>query len=94
MNKRDDSGSKSAFFSVQCERGSGQRLERQEPMCGSFSNIFNDIFCISNPNNVKLGTALTCAHSKTLVKFEIHRTKGSRDMRLTDRHTDRHSCNL
>jgi len=23
----------------QCERGSGQRLERQNPMCASFSNI-------------------------------------------------------
>jgi len=33
--------------------------------------VFSDIFCISNPNNVKLGTALTRAHSKTLVKFEV-----------------------
>jgi len=30
--------------------------------------IFRDIFCISNPNNVKLSTALTRARSKTLVK--------------------------
>jgi len=43
-------------------------------MCASITDIFTDIFCISNPNNVKLGTALTRARSKTLVKFEIHRT--------------------
>jgi len=41
-------------------------------MCASFTDIFTDIFCISNPNNVKLGTALTCARSNTPVKFEIH----------------------
>jgi len=69
-------------------------------MCASFTDIFKDIFCISNPNNVKLGTALTHARSKTPVKFEMHRTNGSRDIRLTDRQTnrqtqkERRSCEL
>ena len=53
------------------------------------NDIFNDIFSISHPNNVKLGTALTRDRSETPVKFEIHRTNGSRDMQLTDRQTDR-----
>jgi len=51
-------------------------------------DIFNDIFCISNPNNVKLCSALTRARRKTSVKFEIHRTSCLRDFQLTDRHTD------
>jgi len=46
--------------------------------CVLFTDIFNNIFCISIPNNVKLGTALTRAHSKTPVKFEIHGTKPDR----------------
>ena len=65
-------------------------------LSASFTDIFNNIFCISNPNNVKLDTALTRARSKTPVKFEIHRTNGSRDMRITHTHTqtERRSRNL
>ena len=55
----------------------------------SKNDIFNDIFCISHPNNVKLGTALTRARGETPVEFEINRTNGSRDMRGTDTHTHR-----
>jgi len=50
--------------------------------------VYLYIFCISNPNNVKLGTI---THA---LKFEIHQTNGSRDKRVTDTQTDRHSCNL
>jgi len=30
-------------------------------MCASFTDKFDDIFCFSNPNNVKPGNALTHA---------------------------------
>jgi len=42
---------------------------------------------MENPNNIKLGTALTHARRKTLVKFEIH----MQDMQLTDRQTYTHT---
>jgi len=54
-------------------------------VCASFTNLFN--LFISNSNYVKFGTALTRARCKTPVKFEIHWTNSSRDMRITDTHT-------